>query len=81
MYTVRYSQLGVGSAYRPVLYESTSVDACVQVALNVHRASNVEHNVTVQQECEEPKIFREILFLTTQQDEEAPESPAYGFNG
>lgn len=81
MYTVRYSQSGVGSAYRPVLFESASVDACVQVALNVHRASNVEHNVTVQQECEEPKIFREILFLTTQQDEEVPESPAYGFNG
>lgn len=78
MYTVRYAQLEVGSAYRPVFYQSERVDDCCQVAINLHRASNVPHNVSVHQECDSPKIFREVLFLTTEVLEEVPESPAYG---
>lgn len=78
MYTVRYAQLEVGSAYRPVFYQSERVDDCCQVAINLHRASNVPHNVSVHQECEEPKIFREVLFLTTDIDLDVPDTPAYG---
>lgn len=78
MYTVRFAQLEVGSAYRPILYQSESVDNCVQVALNIHHASNVPHNVSVQQECEEPKIFREVLFLTTDIDLDVPDTPYHG---
>lgn len=63
MYNVRYSQSGVGSPYRPVVFDSVNIEDAVQFALNLHRSSNVNHVVTVCQESDEPKIFREILFL------------------
>lgn len=86
MYTVRYTQANVGSAYRPIFFQSDSVEDCVQVALNLHRASNVPHVVSVHHESDEPKIFREVLFLSLDppsdlpfpEVEEVPDSPAYG---
>lgn len=63
MYNVRYSQKGVGSAYRPVVFDTLKLEDAVQFALNLHRGSNVNHQVTVTQECDEPKVFREVLFL------------------
>lgn len=78
MYCVRFYQLEVGSPSRPAVFQSSSLEDCVQVALNFHRSSNVPHLISVTQESDEPKIFREVLALpSTPPESESVGSPAY----
>lgn len=78
MYTVRFMHLGAGSASRPVIYTHSLCDNAVQVALNLHRVSNVPHEVSVHHESDDPKVFRDILLLTTEVDLDVPDTPAFG---
>lgn len=63
MFTVRFTQKSCPSSFRPVIFKSPDVETCLKMALGLHEISNVPHCISVHQESDQPKIFRDIVSL------------------